>query len=153
MTGGLRVIVDFTGNISDIHQMSTTIKYHVLYREIKGCLPLRFGNKQLQLISLMLLTFTISTLLCVLGNFACYLSSVDFFQNQLFQKILSGIPSECQTDSIQIRPNILSGLIWVQILQRLSAEDKSPLTRKELYQPSLCKASSSPSTTHRAVSN
>ena len=40
--------------------------------------------------------------------------SADFFQNQLFQKILSGIPSECQTDWIQIRPDILSGLIWVQ---------------------------------------
>ena len=37
-----------------------------------------------------------------------------FFQNQLFQKILSGIPSECQTDWIQIRPDNLSGLIWVQ---------------------------------------
>ena len=37
-----------------------------------------------------------------------------FFQNQLFQKILSGIPPECQTDWIQIRPEVLSGLIWVQ---------------------------------------
>ena len=26
----------------------------------------------------------------------------------------SGIPSECQTDWIQIRPDVLSGLIWVQ---------------------------------------
>ena len=26
-----------------------------------------------------------------------FLSSADFFQNQLFGKILSGIPSECQT--------------------------------------------------------
>ena len=32
------------------------------------------------------------------------LSSADFFQNQLFRKILSGIPSECQTDWIQISP-------------------------------------------------
>ena len=43
-----------------------------------------------------------------------FLSSADFFQNQLFQKILSEIPSECQTVCILIRPNILSGLIWVQ---------------------------------------
>ena len=28
-----------------------------------------------------------------------------FFQNQLFRKILSGLPSECQTDWIQIRPD------------------------------------------------
>ena len=37
------------------------------------------------------------------------LSSADFFE-----KILSGIPFECQTDLIQIRPDILSGLIYVQ---------------------------------------
>ena len=44
-----------------------------------------------------------------------FLSSADFFfQNQIFRKILSGIPFECQTDWIQIRPDILSGLIWVQ---------------------------------------
>ena len=36
------------------------------------------------------------------------------FQNQLLKKILSGIPSECQTVWIHIRPNILSGMIWVQ---------------------------------------
>ena len=33
------------------------------------------------------------------------LSSAEFFQNQLFRKILSGIPKECQTDWIQIRPD------------------------------------------------
>ena len=37
-----------------------------------------------------------------------------FFQNQLFRKILSGIPLACQTVWIQIRPDILFGLIWVQ---------------------------------------
>ena len=42
----------------------------------------------------------------------------DFFKNQLFWKILSGIPSECQTDWIQIRPNILLGLIWVQTFRK-----------------------------------
>ena len=42
-----------------------------------------------------------------------FLSSADFFQNQLFQKILSRMPSECQTDWIQIRLDILSGLVWV----------------------------------------
>ena len=43
-----------------------------------------------------------------------FLPSAGFFQNQLFLKILSGILSECQTVWIQIRPDILSGLIWVQ---------------------------------------
>ena len=41
-------------------------------------------------------------------------SAIFFFQNQLFRKILSGIPSECQRVWIQIRPNILSGLVWIQ---------------------------------------
>ena len=46
--------------------------------------------------------------------FHVFLSSADFFQNQLFLKILSGVPSECQTVWILIRPNFLSGLILVQ---------------------------------------
>ena len=46
--------------------------------------------------------------------FHAFLSSADFFQNQLVRKILSGIPSECQIVWIQIRPDILLGLIWVQ---------------------------------------
>ena len=46
--------------------------------------------------------------------FMLFLSSADFFQNQLFRKILSGIPSECQIAWIQIRPNVLLGLTWVQ---------------------------------------
>ena len=37
-----------------------------------------------------------------------------FFQNQLFRKILLGIPSECQTVWIQIRPYFSLCLIWVQ---------------------------------------
>ena len=35
-------------------------------------------------------------------------SSADFFQNQSFNKILSGIPSECQTVRILIRSDVLS---------------------------------------------
>ena len=50
-----------------------------------------------------------------LGNFSCFFVVCwFFFKNQLFWKILSGIPYECQTDWIQIRPDVLSGLIWVQ---------------------------------------
>ena len=43
---------------------------------------------------------------CRLGNF---LNRLFFFQNNL-----SGMPSGCQTVWIQIRPDFLSGLIWVQ---------------------------------------
>ena len=45
---------------------------------------------------------------------SCFLLSADFFQNQLFRKILSRVPSECRTVWIQIRPDTTSGLIWVQ---------------------------------------
>ena len=48
-------------------------------------------------------TFT----LCSWEFFSCFLV-INFF------KILSEIPSECQTDWIQIMPDILSSLIWVQ---------------------------------------
>ena len=37
-----------------------------------------------------------------------------FFKINFFQKILSGIPSECQTVWIQIRPEIILGLILLQ---------------------------------------
>ena len=50
----------------------------------------------------------------MLGNLHAFLSSADFFQNQLFRKILSGIPSECLTVWIQITPDILYSLILVQ---------------------------------------
>ena len=36
------------------------------------------------------------------------------FQSQPFRKNLSGLSTECQTDLIQIMPDILSGLICVQ---------------------------------------
>ena len=52
------------------------------------------------------------------------------FLNQLFRKILSGIPSECQTDWIQIRPDILSGLIWVHSV--CNGYDQTTVVDKEL---------------------
>ena len=49
---------------------------------------------------------------------ASLLSAVFFFKINFFEK-KSGIPPECQTDWIQIRPDILGPIC----LQRLSAED------------------------------
>ena len=47
-----------------------------------------------------------------------FLLSVDFFQNQqknqLCEKFFQKYNKSCQTIWIQIRPDILSGLIWVQ---------------------------------------
>ena len=42
------------------------------------------------------------------------MSPSDFFQNQLFRNIVSGIPSECLKVWIRIRPDVLSCQIWVQ---------------------------------------
>ena len=39
--------------------------------------------------------------------FHAFLSSADFYKNQLFRKILSGMLSESQTIWIQIRPDVL----------------------------------------------
>ena len=56
----------------------------------------------------------------MLGFFYDFLSSVVvffvcFFLNQHFEKNITGIPSECQTVWIQIRPeDQMSGLVWVQ---------------------------------------
>ena len=49
-----------------------------------------------------------------------FLSSADFFQIQLFQKILSGIPSECQNslDSDQA-PHFVGPDLSTSCLQRL----------------------------------
>ena len=43
-----------------------------------------------------------------------FLSAANFSQDKYFQKILSGIQSECQTVWIQSRSEVLSGLILVQ---------------------------------------
>ena len=53
--------------------------------------------------------------LCPLGNFSCLFVVCRFiFQINFFEKILSAIPSKCQTDWTRIRPDVLLGLIWVQ---------------------------------------
>ena len=47
------------------------------------------------------------------------MSSADFFfKINIFERFLSEIPSGSQKIWIQIRPNILSGLIWVQTVFR-----------------------------------
>ena len=65
--------------------------------------------------------------------FPAFLSSADFFQNQLLGKVLSGIPSECQTDWIQISPDVLSSLIWVQ--SACKGYQQMTLVENELNKP------------------
>ena len=69
-------------------------------------LSLLFFRSQQQQITLKLFTCWV-----ILHTFLSYM---DFFLNLLFQKTLIGIPSEYQTVWLQIRPYILSGLIWIQ---------------------------------------
>ena len=52
-----------------------------------------------------------------------------FFKINFFEKIISGIPSEYQTDWIQIRPDISSGLIWIQSVCK-DYEQKTPVDKK-----------------------
>ena len=64
----------------------------------------------------------------ILHNFLS--SAVFFFQNQLFRKIISGIPSECQTVWTQIRPDVLSGSdLGPNCLQKL-ADNSKPSSAK-----------------------
>ena len=75
--------------------------------------------------------------LCLLGNCVCFLSSVVFL-NKHFRKNLSGIRSECQTVliPIQIRPDVLSGLIWVQTLCKGCQLKRAKETEKQLARTS-----------------
>ena len=67
----------------------------------------------------------------MLGNSSWfYCGLLFFFQNQLFQSILSGTLSECQMVWIQIRTIALSVLIWVQTVfkdYQLTARKESSL--------------------------
>ena len=55
---------------------------------------------------------------------------LNFFKVNVFKKNLSEILSECQTVWIQIRPDILSGLIWVQTI--CTVYQQTALTGEEL---------------------
>ena len=61
--------------------------------------------------------------LCPLENFLAFLPYANLFQNHLFRKILPGIQSECQTDWVQIRPDIFGLDLGPNCLKTLSAED------------------------------
>ena len=52
------------------------------------------------------------------------LLSADFFQNLLFQEIISGITSVRQTVWIQIRSDFVGLDLYPNVLQRLSADGK-----------------------------
>ena len=48
---------------------------------------------------------------------------ISFCPKSNFGKFISSFPSECQTVWIQIRPDVLLGLICVETVRKLSADD------------------------------
>ena len=95
-----------------------------------GCQSLIFLRSAITTACLHKPLTSISLLFAPSKKIDAFLPSADFFQNQVFWKILSGISSECQTDWIQIRPDILSGLIWVQTVCK--SYQQTTLVGKEL---------------------
>ena len=63
----------------------------------------------------------------MLGIFSCFCRVLTFLKINFFKKITTGTLSMCQTAWIQIGPDVLSGLIWVQTVwkgyQQRSADD------------------------------
>ena len=67
----------------------------------------------------------------LLGNFSCFfLLAADFYHNQLFRNILSGVPCIWVSNSLEPdQARSFVGLIWFQaVCEKLSAED----TRRQL---------------------
>ena len=64
--------------------------------------------------------------ICMLGNCSCFYFRLLTFFKKKFLKINHSVPpSECQTVWIQIKPDILVVLVWVQtVCKRLLAHDK-----------------------------
>ena len=81
---------------------------------LKHCLNDSFIRKWVLVKSTWHLDYCAPWTLCLLCKFSCFFLVCWSFQNQLFRKVLSGIPPECETVLIQIRPDVLSGLTWVQ---------------------------------------
>ena len=71
--------------------------------------------------------------LCLLGNFECILFSADLFQNQLFRKILSGIPPVSNSLDPDQAQHFVGPDLGPNCLQRLSADDPSKPIVKGFY--------------------
>ena len=68
---------------------------------------------------------------CLLGTFAClFVCCRSFFSKSTVRKILSEIQSNCQTVWIQIRPDVLSGLVCFQTVCKVYQQ--TTLVGKEL---------------------
>ena len=73
--------------------------------------------------------------ICMLGNFACVFIICESILKLTFSNNLSVIPSECQTFWIQIGPDVLLGLIWVQTVSKGYQQTTKFATSKEIVNP------------------
>ena len=96
--------------------------FHMIFMK----LPLKFRFLNFGYLSIWKLMFHSFACWVILHSF---LSTVDSFFDFFFQKDLSGIPSKCQTVWIQIRPDILSSLIWIQTVCK-GYQQQMPLVGK-----------------------
>ena len=81
------------------------------------------------------------------------LSSADFFQTNLSQKVLSGTLSECQMVLIQIRADFLSVLIWVQTVCKGYQQTTKVATSKTAIQQVSIKTRQGNMLSHKSIFN
>ena len=97
---------------SNDHAPLTVMPYIIFFLKVKNCLKDVLFISCDDRIGKMLHNNCISALALLL-RWATHGPWASCFKTNFFQKNLSRIPSECQTVWIQIRPDILSGLIQV----------------------------------------
>ena len=97
----LRLLVTLTYlGTSTINQVCKKVMNYISLFLLQFCLPV-----------LIVTSILFVNYLPVLGILHAFLSSADFLRSQLFQQIISGIPSKGQTVWIQIRPEMLQGML------------------------------------------
>ena len=116
--------VKFGQNLASVfHQFALT------FRRKNG-----LTNRLIQYVSLLCALFCAGRLTYLFAYLVIFLLffllSADFFQNQLFKNPFQEY-HQCQTVWIQIRPDILAGLIWVQTVCK--GYQQMTLVGKELY--------------------
>ena len=101
------------------------MRYHILWHLIWVCAVCKCPTKKtldfyIQAIHFWIgnrILYSVSSLVCCDFSLFCHL--LIFFKINFFEKKISGIPSDCQTVWIQIRPDRMSGLICVQLFAKV----------------------------------
>ena len=69
--------------------------------------------------------------LYMLGNFACFLSSAEIVKINFFKKLFQEYHQSVKTVWTHIRPNKMSGLVWVQTVCRVYQQTIKVATSRE----------------------